>query len=95
MFTLRFMSFFQNENEDVSVVISANHYEVYTYSNGRKTVCVYNDHTSTEGIERNILSDELAKKLLADENIKQHRDYFHVCYVENSSGKTIDKIKTK
>lgn len=92
MFTLRFMSFFPNNNEDVSVVISAPHYEVYSYANGRKTVCVYKDYTGAEGIERHIMSDELAKEMAWENN---YPSYYHVCYVENSAGKTIDKIRTK
>lgn len=94
MFTLRFMSFFE-EKEGVSTVISAPHYEVYTHRNGRKVVTVYKDFTTLDGIERTVMSDELAKELAAKANLGPLPDYYHVCYVENSAGKTIDKIRTK
>jgi len=94
MFTLRFMSFFEDK-EEVASVISAPHYEVYTHRNGRKVVCVFKDQTTTDGIERTVMSDDLAKKLASEHNTEPLPNYYHVCYVENQSGKTIDKISTK
>ena len=91
MFTLRFMSLFE-DSEEVENVIAAPHYDVYTHRNGRKTVCTYKDHTSTDGVERHVMSDTLAKKLAWED---QYPDYYHVCYVENLAGKTISKISTK
>lgn len=94
MFTLRFMSLFE-DSEEVENVIAAPHYDVYTHRNGRKTVCTYKDHTSTDGVERTVMSDNLAKELAAKDNLEPLPNYYHVCYVENLAGKTIDKISTK
>lgn len=88
MFTIKFYSFFEGES-NIEVVVSAPHYEVYTHTSGVKTITVYKDHMGVDGVDRKILSNELADRLDYKE------DYFHVCYVENSSGKTIAKISSK
>jgi len=88
MFTIKFMSFFQGE-ESTETVISAPHYEVYTHTNGVKTVCAYKDFISIDGVARTVMSDNLADEL------DLNTPYYHVCYIENMAGKTIARIQTQ
>lgn len=95
MLTLKFMSFF-DDNEEVEDVVATPHYNVYTHRNGRKTVCTYTDHTKTGGVERTVMSDALAEKLATEYDLTPLPNYYHVCYVvDTQSGNTIDKIGTK
>lgn len=81
MFTVKFCSFFES-SENVEVNISCPHYIVYSRNDGSKTITLYKDFTSTDGVEY----------WVAKESLSFSKPHFHVCYVENSAGKTINKF---
>lgn len=81
MFTIKFYSFF-DDDATVEVNITCPHYEVYTRKNGVKSVIVYKDFTSVDGVEY----------WVADKSLEFEKQHYHVCYVENAAGKTINKF---
>ena len=88
MFTIKFYSYFEGES-NIEVVLSAPHYEVYTHSDGVKSVTIYKDYLSVEGVEYKVVPDSLAEKLNYTTN------HYQVCFIENQSGKTIARIASK
>lgn len=81
MFTIKLYSFF-GETEQVEVNLSCPHYEVYTHKNGVKSLIVYKDLLSTEGVTY----------WITDKDKLHPTPHYHVCYVENAAGKTINKF---
>ena len=85
MFTLKF--FKHTPNGDSQTVVCCNHYEVNTHRDGA-VVITYKDHTESGGVERHIAE---RPSTMAD---GVHLDIgYEVCFVENSQGKTIDRIR--
>lgn len=81
MFTIKFFSFY-GAVEQVEVNLCCPHYEVYTHKNGVKSIILYKDFLATEGVTYWVTSEE-----------QNHpTPHYHVCYVENSAGKTINKF---
>ena len=73
------VKFFKYEDggSEISHVISCPHYSVYRRSNENITVTVYKTMTMEHGIEWQLSTEE--------------RDFTN-CYIENSAGKTIDRL---
>lgn len=81
MFTLKFYKF-TPEGDEIMHAVSAGHYEKHTRNNGRAiTVTTYPGTYETDGVERHISHDEDSPE-----------GHYTSCYVENSSGKTIDNL---
>ena len=89
MFNVKFCSFYDTSSTNQSsttTAISCPHYNIYKRNDGTYTVTTYNTMTDIDGVERHIMSDDQAKT-----SSSQH---YHACYIENSSGKTIEHIRT-
>lgn len=80
MFTLKFYSYFE-DGSHTHATIACPHYSVY-YNKGADVyeVSIYKEHTSTEGVVYNVAQRDIGKP------------YWETCYVENSSGKTIERF---
>lgn len=83
MFTLKFLRNTQDGDEIIHSV-SCRQYTVHKRKSGKViTVTTYSGELEVEGVDRHITTSQAVEK-----------DYFS-CYVENSNGKTIDKIHVK
>lgn len=97
MFTVKFCTYF-DDGTHTATSISCPHYSVYKRENGSFAVTTYKTMTTIDSVERTVMSDHLAKMTEKEESEARCMDpanlppYFHCCYVENQSGKTIDKI---
>lgn len=80
MFTLKFMSFYDDSSYSETCV-TCPHYAVYYHAGSNYyEISVYKSFTSTEGVVFNVASKDIGKA------------YWDVCYIENEAGKTINKI---
>jgi len=85
MFTVKFISQF-DDGTKCEHSISCPHYSVYDHGNGCSTVTVYQGFTETGGVDYEIMSDESAVE------VKYSGIYYNSCYIENDTGKTINRI---
>lgn len=86
MFTLKFFQFLE-DNCTRQNTISCSHYEVVKDKH-KTVVIVYKDFIGKDGVEFPI-----CEKIKPINGSDVHVDTgYNVCYIENSSGKTIDRI---
>lgn len=84
MLTLKFYRF-TPEGDEIVHVVSAGQYNKHTRSNGKCiTVTTYPGILEIDGVERHI-----------SHNTELSMGHYSSCYVENSSGKTIDNIQIR
>ena len=86
MFHLKFIRYY-GENEWVESNISCPNYSVGKSEKGVCAVTTYTDFTDVNGVERKVYKD---RESLKDE-LKEN--FFDVCYVTNSAGETVSKIR--
>lgn len=83
MFTLKFLRNTE-EGDEICHSVSCRQYTVHKRASGKVlTVTTYSGELEIDGVDRHISGSTLVTK-----------DY-HSCYVENSNGKTIDKLQVK
>lgn len=83
MFTLKFYSDTGNDRSQ-TVVVSCNSYALYEENTGQAQIVI---HTIDESAP-----DLYKTKPDEDFDREEGAIYFDTCYIENSSGKTIDRI---
>lgn len=87
MFTLKFMQIGE-DNSSRQDVVCCPHYEIVD-TGTKKFVITYKDMLRNDGVERCI--GEKLERTKDPENIHVDTGY-QVCFIENSAGKTIDRI---
>ncbi len=80
MFTLKFMSFFE-EGGHIEECIRCPHYEARKTSDGCYGITAYKDFTCLDGVERWVRS-----KQFPDQPVS-----YDACFVENEEGKTLTR----
>ena len=83
MFNVKFLSFFKDGTE-LLTSISCPHYETYKRKDGTFTVTTFSTMIKDQGVERTVATDEHKLKV---------ESYYHSCFIENSSGKTIHNVR--
>lgn len=78
MLTLKFCNSYEDGTSS-QAVMSCSHFNVYRFSD-RVEITLYKDYTSVDGVTYTLSEKDI------------ERPYWQCCFVENSSGKTIDRI---
>lgn len=76
MFTVKAFRFYGEEGSSQDV-FSCQSYQIYERPNGSYEVSVYKGLTKADGVCF---------------NVSKEGEHYNLCYIENSAGKTIDKI---
>ena len=92
MFNVKFCTVFDDKSE-ATTSISCPHYRVYRCKNGVISITTYNNMTDINGVERHVMSDDKNKELIGEK--QSPSSYYHFCYIENASGKTVENIRGK
>jgi hypothetical protein len=89
MITIKFQSMFEGgSHKSSSAVVTCARYDVEWYEN-YACVIVYKDYIESGGVEFHIQADP---RCAGSDTPPASHSYYHVAYVENETGKTIDKI---
>jgi hypothetical protein len=89
MITIKFQSMFENtSHKSASAVVTCARYDVDWYENHAR-VTVYKDYIESGGVEFHVQADPAGTKEIGEPPLLQ---YWHVAYVENETGKTIDRV---
>lgn len=88
MFTIKMFKGYPDDARKISC-FSAPAYEVYERPNGMVTLTIFNTLNKSDTGTEHHFSHKL------EDLHESGREYYHNCYIENPSGKTIGKIVPK
>lgn len=78
MYSVKFYSYFEGDHRNTCHAVSCTHYCIERFQQ-HAVVTTFEDHTDTKGTSRVVAND-------------MPTSHFHVCFVENEKGKTIDRV---